>query len=268
MTLRGRCGPDYGGGRQMRREAGIPAKRMLAYLTPRGAATDSLGEPATRRSIPLKAEQRESRRDELERLRAEIVELRASRVRLVLAADADRSAIEGDLHDNVQQHLVALAVKLQLAGPLADANPAAAKALLEEMGRDVQQALDEAARLAQRIHPQVFEADGLAVALRSAAVSADIPASVDVRVDSTYAPEILRTVYLCWLEALEQARGNARATATVREENGALTFEFGGEWSTRLDELRDRVEALGGRLTVESDGGRGRYVSGSLPVSS
>jgi len=168
----------------------------------------------------------------------------------------------------VQQHLVALAVKLQLAGPLADANPAAAKALLEEMGRDVQQALDEAARLAQRIHPQLFEADGLAVALRSAAVSADIPASVDVRVDSTYAPEILRTVYVCWLESLEQAGGDARTTATVREENGALTFEFGGEWSTRLDGLRDRVEALGGRLTVESDGGRGPYVSGSLPVSS
>ena len=86
--------------------------------------------------------------------------------------------------------------------------------------------------------------------------------------NSTYAAEILRTVYLCWLEALEQARGDARATATVREENGALTFEFGGEWSTRLDGLRERVEALGGRLTVESDGGHGPYVSGSLPVSS
>jgi signal transduction histidine kinase len=222
----------------------------------------------TRRSIPLKAEQRESRRDELERLRAEIVELRASRTRLVLAGDAEDRAIEGVLHDSVQQHLVALAVKVQLVGPLVDSNPGSAKALLEEMGRDVQQALDEAARLAQRIHPQLFEADGLAVALRSAAVSADIPASVDVRVDSTYAPEILRTVYLCWLESLEQAGGDARATATVREENGALTFEFGGEWSTRLDGLRDRVEALGGRLTVESDGGRGPYVSGSLPVSS
>ena len=218
--------------------------------------------------MTLEAEHTEPRRDELERLRMEIVELRASRVRLVLAADADRSAVEGDLHDNVQQHLVALAVKLQLAGPLADANPAAAKALLQEMGRDVQQALDEAARLAQRIYPQVSEGGGLAAALRFAAVSAGVPASVEVTTDSTYSPEILRTVYLCWLEALEQARGNARATATVREENGALTFEFGGDWSPRLDGLRDRVEALGGRLTVESDGGRGPYVSGSLPVSS
>ncbi len=216
--------------------------------------------------MTLEAEHTEPQRDELERLRAEIAELHASRARLVLAADADRSAIEGDLHDNVQQHLVALAVKLQLAGPLADADPAAAKALLEEMGRDVQQALDEAARLAQRIHAQLSAADGLAVALRSAAVSEDIPASVDVRVDSTYGPEILRTVYLCWLEALEQARGNERATATVREENGALTFEFAGKWSPRLDGLRDRVEALGGRLTAESDDERGPYVSGSLPV--
>ena len=217
--------------------------------------------------MTLEGEQSKPQRDEHERLRSEVAELRASRTRLVLAGDADRSAIEGDLHDSVQQHLVALAVKLQLAGPLADADPAAAKALLEEMGRDVQQALDEAARLAQRIHAQLSAADGLAVALRSAAVSEDIPASVDVRVDSTYGPEILRTVYLCWLEALEQARGNERATATVREENGALTFEFAGKWSPRLDGLRDRVEALGGRLTAESDDERGPYVSGSLPVS-
>ena len=73
-------------------------------------------------------------------------ELRASRKRLVLAADADRRSIERDLHDGVQQHLVALAVNLQLARGLVDADPAAAKALLEEMGRDVQQALDETAR--------------------------------------------------------------------------------------------------------------------------
>jgi len=168
----------------------------------------------------------------------------------------------------VQQQLVALAVKLQLAGPLAHANPAAAKALLDEMEREVQEALDEAARLAQRIYPQLSEGGGLAAALRFAAVSAGVPASVEVTARSTYAPEILRTVYLCWLEALEQARGNARATATVREEDGALTFEFGGEWSAGLDGLRDRAEALGGRLTVQSDAGRGPYVFGSLPVSS
>jgi signal transduction histidine kinase len=218
--------------------------------------------------MTLEAEHMQPRRDELERLRAEVAELRASRTRLVLASDADRRAIEGDLHDSVQQHLVALAVKLQLAGPLIDEDPAAARALLEEMARDVQEALEEAARLAQRIYPQLSEGGGLAAALRSAAASAGVPTSVEVTAGSTYSPELLRTVYLCWLEALEQARGNARATAVVREENGALTFEFGGEWSTRLDGLRDRVEALGGRLTVEADPERGTYLSGSLPISS
>jgi signal transduction histidine kinase len=167
----------------------------------------------------------------------------------------------------VQQQLVALAVKLQLAG---DSNPGARKALLEEMQRDVQQAIEEAALLAQRIYPQLLEIGGLAAALRSAAVSAGVAASVEVEAASTYAPEILRTVYLCWLEALETTGGKARVTAIVREEHGRLTFEFAGDGggSARLDGVRDRVEALGGRLTVGSRPGRGTYVSGSLPVSS
>jgi signal transduction histidine kinase len=212
--------------------------------------------------------------NELERLRAEIAELRASRARLVLAADADCRWIERELHGGVQ-HLVALAVKLQLARPLADANPAATRTLLEEMEGDVQQALEEAARLAERIYPQLPEAGGLAAALRSAAVSAGVTASVDVTASSASAPEILRTVYLCWLEVLEQARGRGRPTAIVRDEEGALTFEFTEEGdagarevgSTRLDQLRGRVEALGGRLTVESNAG-GTSISGWLPVSS
>lgn len=222
---------------------------------------------------PLKAEHREPQRDELERLRAELAELRASRARLVVAGDADSRAIEGDLHDSVQQHLVALAVKVQLAGPLVDSDPEGAQALLEEMGRDLQEALDEAARLAQRIYPQLSEGDGLAAALRAAAASAGVHASVEVTAGSSYAAELLRTVYLCWLEVLESAQRDARAAATVREEHGALTFEFvsaaaAGARSTGLEGLRDRVEALDGRLTVESAPGRGTYVSGSLPVSS
>ena len=69
---------------------------------------------------------------------ARVESLRASRRRLVLAADADRRRIERDLHNGVQQHLVALAVNVQLAGRLADADPAAAKTLLEQLERDVQ----------------------------------------------------------------------------------------------------------------------------------
>jgi signal transduction histidine kinase len=172
---------------------------------------------------------------------------------------------------------VALAVNLQLAGPLVDADPAAAKALLDEMERDVQEALDETARLAQRIYYPLLEAGGLAAALRSAAASAGLAASVEVTAGSTYPPEIAQTVYLGWLEVLEQAGGEARETVTVREEDGALTFEFveagafsvpaAGESDSALDRLRDRVEALGGRLTVESDPGRSTRICGSLPLS-
>ena len=263
MRLGSRCRQDYGGGTRVGRGAAI-RRASAGLLDAADAATDSLGESTTRRSI-LEAEQTEARSEELERLRAEVAELRASRARLVLAADTDRRMIERDLHDGAQQQLVAVAVNLQLAGLLVDPNPAAAKALLEEMERDVQQALDDAARLAERIYPPLVEA-GLAAALRSAAMSARIPASVKVAVGSTYAPEIARTVYLCWLEALEHAGTEARATVTVREEDGALTFEFVGS-KTRLDGLRDRVEALGGRLTVEPDAGRGTRIYGSLPLS-
>jgi signal transduction histidine kinase len=207
---------------------------------------------------------------ELDRLRVEIERLRASRKRLVLAADADRRTIERDLHEGVQQHLVALAVNLQLAGQAADSDPAAAKALLEEMGRHVQQALDETALLAQRIYPATLEAGGLAALLRSAAVSAGVPASVDVAAGSNYPPEVGMTLYLCWLDALARASGETRVTIRVREREDALAFEVIGNTARSdadLDRVRDRVEALGGRLTIRSGSERGIRVSGSLPLS-
>src|SRR5438034_5694265 len=94
----------------------------------------------------------------IERLRQEADELRASRARLVLAADADRRRIERELHDGAQQDLVGLAVKLQQARRLVDSDPAAAGVLVEEMRSDVQEALDRLRSLAQRIHPPQLEA--------------------------------------------------------------------------------------------------------------
>jgi signal transduction histidine kinase len=170
----------------------------------------------------------------------------------------------------VQQHLVALAVNLQLLGQLADSDPPAARALLEEIGRDVQQALDESAQLAERISPPLLEAGGLAVALRAAGASAGIPVSIDVAAGASYPSEVSAAVYWCCLEALEHAAAGAKATVAVREEEGALTFEVvedGDHSDAGLDRLRDRVEAIGGRLTIRSEPGRGRRVSGSLPLS-
>src|SRR5262249_21186341 len=161
---------------------------------------------------------------------------------------------ERDLHEGVQQHLVALAVNVQLAESLVDSDSHAAAKLLKEMGRDVQQALNDAMQLAQRIYAPLLEQGGFAAALRAAAVSAGIPAAVEVSAESSHPPEIAQTVYSCWLEALRDGSTETPAALTVREEAGALTFEIvqdahrsdGG-----FERLRDRVEALGGRLSIE-----------------
>lgn len=204
-------------------------------------------------------------------LREEMAELRASRARLVQAADADRRRLERDLHEGVQQDLIALAVNLQLASRLADTDPAAAKALLAEMRRDVQQALDETARLAQRIYPPLLETGGLAAALRSAAAGAGIRVTLDVPAAATYPPEVVGAIYWSCRDALEHAGAGSRATVTVREEEGgAVAFEVvedGSGSAAGLERLRDRVEALGGRLTIRVEPGRGARVSGSLPLS-
>jgi signal transduction histidine kinase len=177
--------------------------------------------------------------------------------------------LERVLHDGVQQHLVALSVNLQLAKSLA-ADPTAARALLEEMEADVQHALDEAAQLAQRIYAPLLEVGGLAAALRSAAVSANVPASIDVSGGSRYQPEVARTIFLCWLETLENHEGEAQAVISVREGDDALTFEIASS-AARSEagfvRLRDRVEAVGGRLTIRSERGTETRVAVALPLS-
>ena len=116
----------------------------------------------------------------------------------------------------MQQHLVALAMRLQLAQSALDSDPMRAKALLDEMSGDVQDAVDAAAQLAQRISPPLLGL-GLAAALRAAAVSAGVSASVEVSEGPDRTPEILHTVYGCWLDALEHA-SDARPAITVRQD--------------------------------------------------
>lgn len=180
--------------------------------------------------------------------------------RLVLAADADRRAIERELHRGVHQYLVALATTLQLARQASE--PAGVNALLDDMERDVRRALDETALLAQRIYPSALELGGLAALLRSAAVQAGVPANVDVSAGSSYAPELALTVYLCWLAALTSATAEGKVAISVREADDALRFELAAEaLGAEFNRLQDRVEALGGSLTMEP----GR-LSGSLPL--
>src|SRR5438552_1815797 len=145
--------------------------------------------------------------EESERLRIEADELRASRSRLVLAADADRRRIERELHDGAQQDLVGLAVNLQQARRLIATDPAAAAALVDEIRRDVQEALDRSRALAHRIHPPQLEAGGLRAALRSAAASVRIRARIDVVASGDLPVELAATVYFCCVAALERLDG-------------------------------------------------------------
>ena len=201
-------------------------------------------------------------------LRSEIADLRASRERLALANDAERRSLERVLHDGVQQLLVGLAANLEIAAGSIDADPAAAKQLLAETGRDAQEALEETRRLAQKIYPPLLEAGGLGVALRSAAADADVSVRIDVASGAAYPPEIAGAVYFCCLVFLESVEAGTPVAIRVSDEAGILTFGIMAEGDVDAEGLpiRDRVEALGGRLTIEGSGDQTRAV-GSLPLS-
>jgi signal transduction histidine kinase len=206
---------------------------------------------------------------ELDALRLEVAELRASRRRLAVAADAERRSIERALHRGVQQLLTALAANLEVAAVSIDGDPAATKRLLAEIGEDARQALEETRELAHRIYPPLLEAGGLVAALRSAAGSADVRTRIDVAAGTTCPPEIAGVVYFCCLDVLERAAAGTPLTVSVRNEEGAVAFEVVAECDVEEEglPLRDRVEALGGRVTIQPRSGGQISVAGSLPLS-
>ena len=205
---------------------------------------------------------------ELDALRLEVAELRASRRRLALSSDAERRGVERALHEGVQQLLVALAANVQLAAGSMDADPAAAKELLAEIEGDARQALEETRKLAHRIYPPLLEAGGLAPALRAAGVNADVKTKIDVAAGTTCPPEIAGAVYFCCLDLLECA-GVTPVAISVRNEERAVVFEIvaDGDVDAERLALRDRVEAFGGRVTITEGSGGEMTVAGSLPLS-
>jgi CheY-like chemotaxis protein len=206
------------------------------------------------------------------RVQTEVGELRASRRRLVLAAAADRCGIERELHDGLQQRLTALAVELQQARRLVDVQPAAADALIDEMAGEVAEALGALRALAHRIHPPLLQAGGLRTALRATAAMLGVPTRVEVPAGVTLPSDLAGAVYFSCADALEYFGESAKIAITLRENEGAVVFEIVAEASdspeadTDLTPLRDRLEALGGRLTLESEPGR-TSITGWLPSS-
>lgn len=219
--------------------------------------------------------------ESLEDLRRHAEELRASRARVVTAADVERRRMERDLHDGAQQQLVLLGLKLAMAERLIEKDAAAAKAMHDELRVDLHKALSELRDLAHGIYPAVLENEGLPGALREAVERAAIPAELDCDGAGRYPPELEAAVYFCCLEALQNAAKHAGAGAQVRidlvERARSLVFEVTDDGqgydttvpraSVGVQNMTDRIGALGGELTIRSAPGSGTTISGSISLA-
>jgi signal transduction histidine kinase len=218
--------------------------------------------------------------ESLDEVRRQADELRASRARIVQAGDAQRRRIERDLHDGAQQHLVALAVNVNLVRQIADDDPDAAKAMLAQIGTDLQEAVQELRNLAHGIYPPLLMDRGLTEALSAAAGRAALPTGVEADGLGRYPQAVEAAVYFCCLEALQNAAKHAgpdaQAMITVREDEGALLFEVrddgagfdvtaGGQGHGFVN-MSDRVGAIGGTITVESASHQGTAIRGRIPL--
>jgi signal transduction histidine kinase len=208
-----------------------------------------------------------------------IEELRASRQRIVSAQDEERRRLERNIHDGAQQQLVALNVKLGLARTLAAKDSDKTKELILQLQQETQDALENLRDLARGIYPPLLADQGLVAALESQARKAPIPVSVHGNGVGRFPQETEAAVYFCILEALQNTAKYAnasRATVRLNSEDTQLTFEveddgvgFDSQTTLRgsgLTNMADRVEALGGTLSVSSQIGKGTVVRGRAPV--
>jgi signal transduction histidine kinase len=208
-----------------------------------------------------------------------VEELRASRQRMVAAQDEERRRLERNIHDGAQQQLVALSVKMRLFKTLARKDPGKAEELVDQLQADARDALDDLRDLARGIYPPLLADRGLAAALEAQARKAAVPVEVDTDGVGRYPQEAEATAYFCVLEALQNVAKYAEASsATVRlgQEDDHLVFSVSDDGrgfdpattprGAGLQNMSDRVEALGGTLEVSSTPGAGTTISGSIPV--
>jgi signal transduction histidine kinase len=206
-------------------------------------------------------------------------ELADTRAGLVATADAERRRIERDIHDGAQQRLVALGIRVSLADELVDRDPAQAHAMMRTLKDEIDQAVDELRSLAAGIYPAVLTDHGLAPALRELARHASRPVHVDVPATiGRFAPDDETTVYFACSEALQNVAKHAgdAAVSLTLSRSADLVFRVcddgpgfdaarptGGRG---LANMRDRLTALGGTLTVVSTPGKGTCVGGRIPL--
>ena len=215
-------------------------------------------------------------------LKERMAELRASRKRIVEAADGERRRLERNIHDGAQQQLVALSVMARLAGTTVDSDKEGARALLVQAQADATEALENLQDLARGIYPPLLTDQGLAAALEAQARRSPVAVTVEADGLGRYPQEAEAAVYFCVLEALQNvAKYAAASRATVRlagpsGTGGVLEFSViddgtgfapgAAGFGTGLQGMADRMAALGGNLQVRSQPGHGTTVTGRLPV--
>ena len=202
-------------------------------------------------------------------------ELLTSRARLVSAADESRRRLERDLHDGIQQWLVALALRARKAAGLSP--PPELAAQLSGLADDLVAVTDELRELSRGIHPAILSDAGLDEALKGLARRSAIRVELDVEFSGRYDPTLEATVYYVAAESITNAVKHARASAvSVRggRRNGAIELEIeddgvGGadpQGGTGLIGLKDRVDTLGGTISFASPAGAGTTIRVRLPA--
>ncbi|HEY6888936.1 MAG TPA: histidine kinase [Solirubrobacter sp.] len=213
-----------------------------------------------------------------QRLAGSLRQLEDSRTRLVRAADQERSRIERDLHDGAQQRLIMLRIKLSLAEELLESDPAAGRKAVGELGPEIEHALDEVRAIAHGVYPSVLSDRGLEDALRGSVSSSVLPVHLITHRVSRQPAEIELAIYYVCIEALQNvqkhAHGASAVWVTVRQDDH-LTLEVRDDGAGfvpapapgGLRNMVDRIEAIGGRLVVDSAPGHGTRVLATVPLS-
>ena len=211
-------------------------------------------------------------------LRERVEDLRSARERIIAAADEERRRIQRDLHDGAQQRLVSLALILSMAESRLQSDPVRAAELIGQARVEAQQAIGELRELAGGIHPAVLSDHGLCAALEALASRAPVPVEVtgDLEEQELH-PQIEAAAYFVTSEALANMAKYAQASAAsvdVGLEDGRLRVRvrddgIGGadpENGSGLKGLRDRVDALDGRLELHSPAGEGTTLTIEIPL--
>jgi signal transduction histidine kinase len=210
-------------------------------------------------------------------LLARVDELRATGTRILEAAQGERRRLERDLHDGAQQRLVALNLELSMLESRLRDDPETRSAVAQARG-ELAQSLGELRELARGLHPAVLTGYGLPVALDSLAARAPVPVRVDVALDGRLPEPVEVAAYFLVSEALTNVAKYAHASTAsveVSQANGGVVVEIADDGiggatmggGSGLRGLADRVEALGGRLRVDSPAGEGTRMRAEIPCA-